>query len=56
MDHTNYQFVWFNAVKNEDVWKGILTTGTHDGMEECRLITDEREGRTRGAAGRGRRH
>ena len=41
MIHTDCQFVWFKAVKNKDVWKGVFTVGMHDGMEECRLITTE---------------
>ena len=47
MYHIDCQFVWFNAIKNENVWKRILTARTHDGMEECMLITTKgRDGLT----------
>jgi len=41
MIHMDCQSVWFNAIKNEGIWNEVLKAGTHNGMEECRLITME---------------
>jgi len=41
MYHRDCQSVWFNVVKNEDVWKGILTMGARNGMKGFRLTTTE---------------
>jgi len=40
MNLMDYQSIWFDAIKSKE-WKGILTTGAHDGMEECKLIMTE---------------